>query len=181
MEELIKQILVVLGENIEREGLVDTPKRVAKAYKYMTKGYTMQDEDVINGAIFNTTNNNMVIVKDIEFYSLCEHHMLPFFGKVHMAYIPNGKIIGLSKICRLVDMYSRRLQVQENLAEDIAQSLQRNLEPRGIGVIIEATHLCMSMRGVRKQKSKTNTFYFSGLFENNIELQLSFQNQLSKI
>ncbi len=167
MEELIKQILVVLGENIEREGLVDTPKRVAKAYKYMTKGYTMQDEDVI--------------VKDIEFYSLCEHHMLPFFGKVHMAYIPNGKIIGLSKICRLVDMYSRRLQVQENLAEDIAQSLQRNLEPRGIGVIIEATHLCMSMRGVRKQKSKTNTFYFSGLFENNIELQLSFQNQLSKI
>lgn len=148
MANLIKELLIELGEDPEREGLKKTPMRVAKAYQYLTKGYREDIDKVLNGAVFNEKYNEMVVVKNIDFFSLCEHHLLPFYGKVHIAYIPNGKIVGLSKIPRIVEVFSRRLQVQERLTQQIADTLNEYLNPKGVAVVIEARHLCMIMRGL---------------------------------
>jgi GTP cyclohydrolase I len=150
MQTLIRQLLSQLGEDPNREGLVNTPKRVEKALKFLTSGYQADINEVLNGALFTVDYNEMVIVKDIDFYSLCEHHLLPFFGKCHVAYIPTNKVIGLSKIPRLVDVFSRRLQVQERLTNQIANTIRDTIQPMGVAVVMEATHLCMSMRGVEK-------------------------------
>ena len=164
MAENVRQILKGLGENPEREGLQRTPERVEKALKFLTGGYTENIAKIVNGALFAVDYDEMVIVKDIEFFSLCEHHMLPFHGKAHVAYIPNGKIVGLSKLARVVDVFAQRLQVQERLTEQIAEALSEVLEPAGVGVVIEAYHLCMMMRGVQKQNSKTITSALRGVF-----------------
>jgi len=164
LEELVRRQLELIGEDPKREGLVRTPARVAKAMKFLTQGYDTSAEEVIGKGVFKEEHDNMIMVRDIELYSLCEHHMLPFFGKAHVAYIPNGKIVGLSKIPRLVDVYARRLQVQERLTEQIAEGLCRVLNPSGVGVVIEAYHLCMMMRGVEKQNSKTITSALRGAF-----------------
>jgi len=166
-EELVAEMIRRLGDDPDREGLKRTPERVAKSLAFLTQGYGMKSEDVINGALFEECHRNMVLVKDIEMYSLCEHHLLPFFGKVHVAYIPKGKIVGLSKIARLVDVYARRLQVQERLTEQIAQAIWERVEPEGVGVVVEAYHLCMMMRGVQKQNSKTITSAMRGSFLEN--------------
>ena len=166
-EELVAEMIRRLGDDPEREGLKQTPERVAKSLAFLTQGYAMKSEDVINGAFFEEGHRNMVLVKDIEMYSLCEHHLLPFFGKVHVAYIPNGKIVGLSKTARLVEVYARRLQVQERLTEQIAQAIWERVEPEGVGVVVEAYHLCMMMRGVQKQNSKTITSAMRGSFLEN--------------
>ena len=163
-EELVAEMIRRLGEDPEREGLKRTPERVAKSMAFLTRGYGMQSDEVINGALFEESHRNMVLVKDIEMYSLCEHHLLPFFGKVHVAYIPNGKIVGLSKTARLVEVYARRLQVQERLTEQIAQAIWDGVAPLGVGVVVEAYHLCMMMRGVQKQNSKTITSAMRGSF-----------------
>jgi GTP cyclohydrolase IA len=163
-EDLVHRELELLGEDPSREGLIRTPSRVAKSLKWMTQGYTSSAEEVVGEGIFNEDHDNMIMVRDIELYSMCEHHMLPFFGKAHVAYIPNGKIVGLSKIPRIVDVYARRLQVQERLTEQIAEGLCRVLNPAGVGVVIEAYHLCMMMRGVQKQNSKTITSALRGAF-----------------
>jgi GTP cyclohydrolase I len=162
--DLIRRELELVGEDPHREGLLETPKRVAKAMKFLTEGYKSTAEDVVGRGIFKEEHDNMIMVRDIELYSLCEHHMLPFFGKAHVAYIPNGKIVGLSKIPRIVDVYARRLQVQERLTEEIAEGLCSVLQPSGVGVVIEAYHLCMMMRGVQKQNSKTITSALRGAF-----------------
>lgn len=163
-EELVAEMIRRLGEDPEREGLKRTPERVAKSMAFLTRGYGMESDEVINGALFEESHRNMVLVKDIEMYSLCEHHLLPFFGKVHVAYIPNGKIVGLSKTARLVEVYARRLQVQERLTEQIAQAIWDGVKPEGVGVVVEAYHLCMMMRGVQKQNSKTITSAMRGSF-----------------
>ena len=163
-EELVRRELELLGEDPSREGLVRTPSRVAKSLKWMTQGYGSSAEQVVGEGIFKEEHDNMIMVRDIELYSMCEHHMLPFFGKAHVAYIPNGKIVGLSKIPRIVDVYAQRLQVQERLTEQIAEGLCRVLNPAGVGVVIEAYHLCMMMRGVQKQNSKTITSALRGAF-----------------
>jgi GTP cyclohydrolase I len=163
-EELVAEMIRRLGDDPDREGLKRTPERVAKSLAFLTQGYERKSEDIINGALFEECHRNMVLVKDIEMYSLCEHHMLPFFGKVHVAYIPNGKIVGLSKIARLVEVYARRLQVQERMTEQIAQVIWERVEPEGVGVVVEAHHLCMMMRGVQKQNSKTITSAVRGSF-----------------
>jgi len=162
--ELVREMLLRLGEDPDREGLLKTPERVATAMDFLAQGYRQSAREVIGDALFEERHHNMVIVKDIEMYSLCEHHMLPFFGKVHVAYIPNGKILGLSKVARLVEIFARRLQVQERLTEEIAQSLWEVVEPQGVGVVIEAHHLCMMMRGVQKQNSYTITSAMRGSF-----------------
>ncbi len=159
-----KEILQLLGEDPEREGLVKTPERVAKAFQFFTSGSKQQPEEIIKSAMFNEDYRQMIIVKDIDFYSLCEHHMLPFFGKAHVAYIPNGQITGLSKIPRIVDIFARRLQVQERLTTQIKSCIQDTLNPLGVMVVIEAQHMCMQMRGVEKQNSITTTSDFSGAF-----------------
>src|SRR3954454_14837609 len=164
LEKLVRRELELIGEDPEREGLVRTPARVAKAMKFLTQGYDTTAEEVIGKGVFKEEHDNMIMVRDIELYSLCEHHMLPFFGKAHVAYIPNGKIVGLSKIPRLVDVFARRLQVQERLTEQIAEGLCSVLNPTGVGVVIEAYHLCMMMRGVQKQNSKTITSALRGAF-----------------
>lgn len=161
---LIEALLKELGEDPQREGLRKTPARVEAALRYLTSGYTMNLEELINGALFEVPYDEMVMVRDIEFFSLCEHHLLPFFGKVHVAYIPKKKVIGLSKIPRIVDMYARRLQVQERMTQQIAETLQQILDPRGVGVICEARHLCMMMRGVEKQHSGAITSAMLGAF-----------------
>ena len=161
-----ERIIDLLGEDKDREGLKKTPMRAAKAMKFLTQGYTMEPKEILQNALFNEDYNEMVIVKDIELYSLCEHHMLPFFGKAHIAYIPNGKIVGLSKIPRVVDVFSRRLQVQERLTEQVLECINETLEPIGVGVVIEASHMCMMMRGVQKQNSTTTTSGFRGAFKN---------------
>lgn len=160
-----KEILKLLGENPEREGLLKTPMRVAKAMQILTRGYTQDPHKVLTDALFEEKYNQMVIVKDIDFFSMCEHHMLPFYGKAHVAYIPNGYITGLSKIARVIDIYSHRLQVQERLTEQIMQCIQETLKPMGVMVVIEAKHMCMQMRGVEKQNSITTTSSYSGVFE----------------
>ena len=159
------KIIDLLGENTDREGLEKTPMRAAKAMKFLTEGYEKDPKQILQSAMFNEDYNEMVIVKDIELYSLCEHHMLPFFGKAHIAYIPNGKIVGLSKIPRVVDVFSRRLQVQERLTEQVLDCINETLEPVGVGVVIEASHMCMMMRGVQKQNSTTTTSGFRGSFK----------------
>lgn len=165
--DLYKTIITELGEDADREGLIKTPERVAKALQYVTHGYKIDPKLILQSAIFNEDHSEMVIVKDIELYSLCEHHMLPFFGKAHVAYIPNGKITGLSKIARVVDAYARRLQVQERLTTQIRDCIQDALHPLGVAVVIEAKHMCMMMRGVQKQNSVTTTSAFTGEFQNN--------------
>ncbi len=164
LEALIREQLRELGEDPERDGLQRTPERVASSLRWLTRGYEMSVTDAVNGAIFQDEHDSMVLVKDIELYSLCEHHMLPFFGKAHVAYIPDGRIVGLSKIPRLVEVFARRLQVQERLTEQIAGAVEEALAPRGVGVIVEAYHLCMMMRGVEKQNSKTITSAVRGNF-----------------
>lgn len=159
-----KSIIENVGEDVNREGLLKTPERAAKAMHFLTHGYDLDPEEILRGALFHEDHNEMVIVKDIELYSLCEHHMLPFFGKAHIAYIPKGKIVGLSKIPRIVDVFSRRLQVQERLTVQIKEAIDNVLEPHGVAVVIEAQHLCMMMRGVQKQNSSTTTSSFSGEF-----------------
>jgi GTP cyclohydrolase I len=163
-EELVREMLVRLGEDPDREGLTQTPERVRKAMQFLTRGYQEDPETIINGALFTVDYDEMVIVKDIEMFSLCEHHMLPFFGKVHIAYIPKGKVIGLSKLPRLVEVFSRRLQVQERLTTQIAETIQETIKPLGVGVIVEARHLCMMMRGVEKQHSSAVTSAMLGAF-----------------
>jgi len=163
-EDLVREMLVRLGEDPAREGLATTPERVHKAMKYLTKGYKEDPEALLKGALFTVSYDEMVIVKDIEMFSLCEHHMLPFFGKVHVAYTPNGKVIGLSKIPRLVDIFARRLQVQERLTVQIAETIQNAINPQGVGVVIEARHLCVMMRGVEKQHSSAVTSHMLGSF-----------------
>src|SRR5690349_6032069 len=173
-EELVKEMIVRLGEDPEREGLVRTPERVHKAYEHLTRGYNEDPEAMLKKALFTVTYDEMVIVKDVEMFSLCEHHMLPFFGKVHVAYIPNGKVIGLSKIPRLIEMFSRRLQVQERLTTQIANTLNEVLQPRGVAVVMEAIHLCMLMRGVEKQNSKAVTSAMLGAFRDRPETRAEF-------
>jgi GTP cyclohydrolase I len=167
--EEIKQkysdVITELGENVEREGLLKTPERAAKAMQFLTSGYNIDPAEILRSAMFAEEYKDMVIVKDIELYSLCEHHMLPFFGKAHIAYIPNGHIVGLSKIPRIVDVFARRLQVQERLTHDILECIHNTLKPKGVAVVIEASHMCMMMRGVQKQNSSTTTSGFRGQFE----------------
>ena len=169
-------ILTQIGEDINREGLKKTPERMAKAMQYLTSGNSLVPDNIINQAIFHEEYSEMVIVKDIEVYSMCEHHLLPFFGKAHVAYIPNGKIVGLSKIPRVVDAYSRRLQVQERLTIEIRDCIHRTLNPKGVAVVIEASHMCMQMRGVQKQNSVTTSSAFTGIFLNNEATRKEFIN-----
>ncbi|PQJ32638.1 GTP cyclohydrolase I FolE [Nonlabens arenilitoris] len=160
-----KEVIQNIGEDVEREGLIKTPERAAKAMQFLTSGYDSDPAEILKGAMFAEDYNDMVIIKDIELYSLCEHHMLPFFGKAHIAYIPNGHIVGLSKIPRIVDVFARRLQVQERLTHDILECIHNTLKPMGVAVVIEASHMCMMMRGVQKQNSVTTTSGFRGQFE----------------
>ena len=174
MQQLIRQLLKDLGEDADREGLLNTPKRVEKALKFLTSGYGADIDAVLNNALFTVDYSEMVIVKDIDFYSLCEHHLLPFFGKCHVAYIPTDKVIGLSKIPRLVDVFSRRLQVQERLTNEIADTIRDKISPLGVAVVVEATHLCMAMRGVQKQNSFAVTSAMHGAFRNNARTRMEF-------
>ena len=174
MQDLVRKLLAELGEDTSREGLVNTPKRVEKALKFLTSGYQADVDEVINNALFTVDYSEMVIVKDIDFYSLCEHHLLPFFGKCHVAYLPGTKVIGLSKIPRLVDIFSRRLQVQERLTNQIAETIRDKVAPLGVAVVIEATHLCMSMRGVQKQNSFAVTSAMLGGFRTNARTRMEF-------
>ncbi|MCS7228473.1 MAG: GTP cyclohydrolase I FolE [Candidatus Kryptonium sp.] len=180
ISDLIRELLIELGEDPNREGLEKTPMRVAKAFEYLTKGYREDIEKVLNKAIFSEKYNEMVIVKNIDFFSLCEHHLLPFYGKVHIAYIPNGKIVGLSKIPRIVEVFSRRLQVQERLTEQIADTLDRYLNPKGVAVVIEAKHLCMIMRGVEKQNSVATTSAMRGVFAEDVKARNEFMHLISE-
>ena len=173
-EELIKEMLVRLGEDPEREGLLRTPARVQGAFEFLTRGYREDPEALLKNALFTVTYDEMVIVKDVEMFSLCEHHMLPFFGKVHVAYIPNGKVIGLSKVPRLIEIFSRRLQIQERLTTQIADTIQKVVEPQGVGVVVEARHLCMMMRGVEKQHSAAVTSSMLGCFRDEQETRTEF-------
>ena len=172
----IKSVLSEIGENPEREGLLKTPERVAKSMKFLTDGYKQDPAKIIQSAMFSEEYSQMVLVKDIELYSLCEHHMLPFFGKAQVAYIPNGHIVGLSKIPRIVDVFARRLQVQERLTDEIKDCIQETLNPKGVAVVIEAQHLCMQMRGVQKQHSSTTTSAFSGIFMSDEKTRAEFIN-----
>lgn len=167
MQDFFKKILEEIGEDANREGLLATPKRAADAFRFLTRGYGQDIHEIINGALFNNDNDEMIIVKDIELYSLCEHHLLPFFGKCHVGYLPQGKILGLSKIARIVDVFARRLQVQENLTRQIAETLMHYTGAKGVGVVIEAQHLCMMMRGVEKQNSIMKTSCMLGIFRSN--------------
>ena len=174
MEQHIKALIEAIGENPRREGLRDTPKRAAKALKFLTQGYDQKLEDILNKAVFTTLNDEMVIVRDIELYSLCEHHLLPFIGKAHVAYLPKRKVIGLSKIPRIVDMYARRLQIQETLTRQIADSVLKVTNAKGVGVVIEAKHLCMMMRGVEKQNSSMTTSAMLGRFREDQRTRMEF-------
>jgi GTP cyclohydrolase I len=174
VQALIKQLLAELGEDPTREGLLDTPTRVERALKFLTSGYDMDVDEVLNGALFTVDYSEMVIVKDIDFYSLCEHHLLPFFGRCHVAYIPRHKVIGLSKIPRLVEIFSRRLQIQERLTSQIAETIREKIQPLGVAVVMEATHLCMAMRGVEKQNSLAVTSAMLGAFRDNARTRMEF-------
>ena len=174
MQDLVRQLLAALGEDPSREGLVETPRRVDKSLKFLTSGYQADIDEIVNGALFTVDYNEMVMVRDIDMYSLCEHHLLPFFGKCHVAYIPDGKVIGLSKIPRIVDMFARRLQVQERLTTQIAETLEDKLRPLGVAVVVEAAHLCMAMRGVEKQNSVTVTSAMRGVFHRDPRTRAEF-------
>lgn len=177
MQQQIHDILLALGEDPAREGLLDTPERVEKSLRFLTRGYGQTLEEVVNGALFEAESDDMVIVRDIEFFSLCEHHMLPFFGKCHVGYIPNGRIIGVSKVARIVDMYARRLQVQERLTKQISEALMNILGAEGVGVVMEAQHLCMQMRGVEKQHSVMTTSSMVGSFRR----ELATRNEFTRL
>ena len=180
MQDIIRQLLAALGEDPSREGLVDTPRRVEKSLKYLTSGYTADIDTVLNNALFTVDYNEMVIVKDIDFYSLCEHHLLPFFGRCHIAYIPKGKVIGLSKIPRLVEVFARRLQIQERMTSQIAETIREKIQPLGVAVVIEATHLCMAMRGVEKQNSFAITSAMLGGFQNDARTRMEFLDLIKR-
>lgn len=174
LQELVREILVRLGEDPEREGLRRTPLRVEKALAYLTRGYKQDADSVLNGAVFTSDYDEMVIVKEIDFFSLCEHHLLPFFGKCHIAYLPDKRIVGLSKLPRLVDVFSRRLQVQEKLTTEIARAIEEKLKPKGVGVVMEATHLCVMMRGVEKQNAQMVTSSMRGRFRSDVKTREEF-------
>jgi GTP cyclohydrolase IA len=180
MQDIIRQLLGAIGEDPAREGLLDTPKRVEKALRFLTGGYTEDVDAMLNNALFSVDYNEMVIVRDIDFYSLCEHHLLPFFGRCHVAYIPNGKVVGLSKIARLVDIFARRLQVQERLTNQIASTLREKIQPLGVAVVTEATHLCMAMRGVEKQNSVAVTSAMLGAFREDARTRSEFLNLIGR-
>ena len=177
LQKNIREIIVELGEDPDREGLLKTPERVERSWRFLTRGYHQNLEEVVNGALFEAESDDMVIVRDIEFFSMCEHHMLPFFGKCHVGYIPNKKIIGLSKVARIVDMFSRRLQVQERLTKDISHALMDILDAEGVGVVMDAQHLCMQMRGVEKQNSITTTSSMLGSFRR----ELATRNEFTRL
>ena len=174
--KITKELLLEIGEDPKREGLIKTPLRVSKSWKYLTSGYSQTIEDIVNGAIFSVENENMIIVKDINYYSLCEHHLLPFMGRVHVGYIPNGKVLGLSKIPRIIDIFARRLQLQEQLTHQIAESISNFLNPKGVGVIVEGEHLCMRMRGVQKQNATMQTSSMTGIFRKEEKTREEFLN-----
>ncbi|PTQ87988.1 GTP cyclohydrolase I FolE [Agitococcus lubricus] len=174
MEQAYANIITAVGEDLNRAGLLDTPKRAAKAFQYLCKGYTEDLNTIVNNAIFPSDNDQMVIVKDIELYSLCEHHLLPFIGKCHVAYLPDGNVLGLSKVARIVDMFARRLQIQENLTKQIADAIQQVTGAKGVGVIIEAKHMCMMMRGVEKQNSVMSSSVMLGRFRDNAQTRNEF-------
>ncbi len=180
MEKQFASILKEIGEDLGREGLVDTPKRAAEAFRFLNRGYNQSLEMVLNGAIFQADTEDMVIVKDIELYSLCEHHLLPFIGKCHVGYLPNGKVLGLSKVARIVDMYGRRLQIQEKLTKQIADAIQEAVGAKGVAVVIEAKHLCMMMRGVEKQNSVMTTSVMLGIFREHFSSRSEFLNLISR-
>lgn len=180
MENAYRTIIREVGEDLDRPGLIDTPKRAAKAFKFLTQGYEQELDAVINNAIFPSDASEMVLVKDIELYSLCEHHLLPFIGKAHVAYLPNGKVLGLSKLARIVDMFARRLQIQENLTGEIANCIQDVTGAKGVGVVIEAKHMCMMMRGVQKQNSQMTTSAMLGEFQDRQETRNEFLSLLKK-
>lgn len=179
MEDAYKKIIQACGEDLERPGLLDTPKRAAKAMEFLTQGYRQNLDDVINNALFPSDSREMVIVKDIELYSMCEHHLLPFIGKAHVAYIPNGKVLGLSKIARIVDMYARRMQIQEQLTTEIAETVREVTGAEGVAVVIEAKHMCMMMRGVQKQNSVMKTSSMLGIFRSNQSTRAEFLSLVS--
>ena len=180
MQELIRKLLADLGEDPAREGLRDTPKRVEKAYRFLTSGYDADIDQVLNNALFTVDYTEMVIVKDIDFYSLCEHHLLPFFGRCHIAYIPKGRVIGLSKIPRLVEVFARRLQIQERMTNQIAETIREKIDPLGVAVVCEGTHLCMSMRGVEKQNSVAVTSAMLGVFQHDARTRMEFLDLIKR-
>ena len=180
MEKHFAKIIEAIGEDLNREGLVDTPKRAAKAFRFLNNGYEKNLDEVLNGAIFTADTEDMVIVKNIELYSLCEHHLLPFIGKCHIAYLPHGKVLGLSKLARIVDMYARRLQIQEKLTKQIADAIQLSVRARGVAVVVEAKHLCMMMRGVEKQNSVMTTSVMTGVFREDNSTRMEFLNLINR-
>ena len=179
LESIITELLSEIGENPNREGLKKTPLRVAKSWEFLSKGYSQNIDEIVNGAIFSEAYDEMVTIKDIDFYSMCEHHLLPFFGKAHVAYIPNGKVVGLSKVPRIVDMFGRRLQLQERMTQNIAKTINDVLDPKGVAVILEGHHMCMEMRGVEKQNSSTTTSYMTGLFRKDERTRKEFLDIVS--
>jgi GTP cyclohydrolase I len=180
MEEYFSSIIRDIGEDLDREGLIDTPKRAAEAFRFLNNGYQKNLDEVLNGAIFEADTEDMVLVKDIELYSLCEHHLLPFIGKCHVAYLPKNKVLGLSKVARIVDMYARRLQIQERLTKQIADAVQAAVQPKGVAVVIEAKHLCMMMRGVEKQNSVMTTSSMIGIFRQSISTRSEFLSLINR-
>ncbi len=176
LEKITKTLLEQIGEDVDREGLIKTPVRVANAWRFLTKGYSEDIKTIVNGAIFNENYDEMVTIKSIDFFSLCEHHLLPFFGKAHIAYIPNGKVIGLSKVPRIVEVFARRLQLQERMTQNIGKTINEVLNPKGVAVLLEGKHMCMQMRGVEKQNSITSTSFMTGLFREDSRTRKEFLN-----
>lgn len=179
LEKAVEEILINIGENPKREGLLKTPHRVAKSFEFLTKGYHQDPKEILNKALFTTTNDEMVLVRDIEFYSLCEHHLLPIIGRAHVAYIPDGKVVGLSKIPRVVEVFARRLQIQEQLTEQIADAIDETINPKGVAVVLQARHMCMEMRGVEKINSTTVSSALRGLFKSDMRTRNEFFNLIN--